>query len=642
MTSDPDWTWETIWTKKIKDCDDHEKPKDSDNLKEPVDCSWTNYWPDDQGVVRKDIALCGNKHDIDECFPSDLKHRTWIALIENSLPSFMRNKLTDNTISWPLIEVRRLPLWFYGISPNEDGKKVASMSLYCLIWKNTNLNSSKEKKEIVSPFYVLGYFIAGCYGLRILDFKKETLDAVISDYRHINRQHQQIRKFEILFSPYEAKPLDKSLSEDFKSVEENTTNQQNAKSKNKTESNYQFIPIGWFLQNKIELPNNDNKKQIIEFDNYYIWNHQIPNENKFPKIMPAEVFEILKNKEITKGLTKAIVEINKNGKELTLDFINYKLRRNRSWKRIFPNSKNNSTENLKSVITKLSNINPAYKPYFDSFDHLNETLGSNDQKPNVSYYNWPSDAINQDIKELFLEESLDPILIWKKELPFYPGYDLYELIDWRFTKPRHARFLLNVNSNDAVIISLNGKSSPIHDLNLKILKEKPLEEDFIADYLHFFCTNIEGKEGFFTIVEQPDSDINWLEGMGGRFQKEELKKCLIDAAASIDKVNNGQTEKIQDLIWSISKPQLKTGKKKKGEDVMFWESHALLCYGRYLFLATFHVHPDGEVEMYKDYPIATDLMIQIDKRTDATYFNIDDAVGPGQVMRSGYEFLRRN
>lgn len=188
--SDPIWTWQRFWTKN----------------KNPI---LTNIesWTEING--RKDIAISDpfpedQVRDLDKCFLSELRHRTWIALVENSLPSFMRNRINEVDPYWPLVEIRELPLKFYG-ETEKDGKVKASMSLYCCIWQYPPEGILKEP-------YVVGYFIAGKYGLRVIDFEIDTFENINSDAqsRAVKKKKEitsyretQLGNFKYLFWPFE-------------------------------------------------------------------------------------------------------------------------------------------------------------------------------------------------------------------------------------------------------------------------------------------------------------------------------------------------------------------------------------------------------------------------------------------------------
>lgn len=93
-------------------------------------------------------------------------------------------------------------------------------------------------------------------------------------------------------------------------------------------------------------------------------------------------------------------------------------------------------------------------------------------------------------------------------LPFYNGYDLFEVSDFDNFPARVISFLYKSGGTKDDIFILDGSNMPIYGVN----KISPLflSEKNIASYARFFFHYVSGKFGRFHIIDSVD-DINWRE-----------------------------------------------------------------------------------------------------------------------------------
>ena len=110
------------------------------------------------------------------------------------------------------------------------------------------------------------------------------------------------------------------------------------------------------------------------------------------------------------------------------------------------------------------------------------------------------------LNPLFEGKDFDPVdtVIMALDLPFYPGYRLFDISDHSGV-PSSRRFALSNTENDIV---LNFTNEPIYNLN----KDLPIKltADTVADYVRFFFTYVRGRHGRFLIAETVE-DIPWRE-----------------------------------------------------------------------------------------------------------------------------------
>ena len=133
-------------------------------------------------LVGWEVCL-GKGDEIDRTkFSGDSKYRIWYELVKGHLPHFML-KASDGKGDWRLVEVMQYPLPFYRVNGDKGandrkgaGTGQYSMHLYRLKWeKNGNDGEHAGDSAIV------GYFVAGDYGVFIIDFDKSTIDRISRD-----------------------------------------------------------------------------------------------------------------------------------------------------------------------------------------------------------------------------------------------------------------------------------------------------------------------------------------------------------------------------------------------------------------------------------------------------------------------------
>jgi len=90
------------------------------------------------------------------------------------------------------------------------------------------------------------------------------------------------------------------------------------------------------------------------------------------------------------------------------------------------------------------------------------------------------------------------------ELPFYPDFDWYDVVDKRESPARHAYYLLGPDEAHA----LNGTPDPILKLNQR--GALSLVQADAALYLEFYCTNVHAARGRFLVLDSAD-EIEWFE-----------------------------------------------------------------------------------------------------------------------------------
>ncbi|HKO97077.1 MAG TPA: hypothetical protein VJU86_08800 [Pyrinomonadaceae bacterium] len=165
-----------------------------------------------------------------------------------------------------------------------------------------------------------------------------------------------------------------------------------------------------------------------------------------------------------------------------------------------------------------------------------------------------------------------------KRLPFYSGATLCEgLVD--AADPQRMATVTFIALPNGSVTLLNGKSTPIHELNKRV----PLAIDTkerAEDYFRFFFSAVFGEEGSFRIVEG-EENISWTQ--------------------------NATVMDLQKVVNDLR--PLKTAKLNDGR----WRGTATVQYSNTIFNLVFYARPTGEIQMTEDKPIATDLPLRREK-----------------------------
>ncbi len=169
------------------------------------------------------------------------------------------------------------------------------------------------------------------------------------------------------------------------------------------------------------------------------------------------------------------------------------------------------------------------------------------------------------LRRLFVEHW--PTRVRAMRPSFYPGWILAEV---QAILPDGVAGLLAFLYGPGGIVTIDGSSNPIHDLNgtgAMAIKEPGQA----LDYLRFFCSAIHGEEGRFQIVESP-FDLLPVEDAASR-------AAVLAAAKS--------------LRMAVVRGEQGT-----------YLGHASVLYGGSLFHATFSIQPTGGITMVDDEPVA--------------------------------------
>jgi len=621
--------WTEIWTK-----------KDIDPL--------PSLWP--RGSGKEDLECTNEKlSEIDDFF-SLHDHCVWYSFIRNNLPhcmlDFSKIESSVNNKKCPLIEARKAPLPFFADTPlqtitNRDCNRNSiqedspcAMHLYCYIWEN----ESETELE-----YIIGYFIAGKYGIRLMNFRESTLNAIHLDI-FLKFSHQLPMGGEI---PNDRDPLNpwNSFRAYFTQASRDTEEREMAKAfatssndsatKESTKATLENKPT-INLDNKEIIPNIidevQNKTLSLHILSYNDkkeekhWNHILFSSNKLlDNISIGETesnlgeFKKSLEKFIGRGFSEKTDHKHESPCKLSNNMINsaLKRRKNNQWELIYPKSRTNSSE-VNDLISYLHNLQPAYKlipPKKESISEhfsIDEIFGGYNRPPII--------------------EKHKPIAIWKKKLPFYPNHDLYELIDWRFnSNPRHARFLYSSlqSDNGEKFVELSGTSPPIHTLNTKELSAGTLTFATAADYLHFFCDNVHGEFGPFSIIEEITADICFQAiGYNQRTNLENLLSDITTLPRHSDK--------------AFLPIHLKRDISEDNKCICIAE--ALVLYSDSLFGAHFKIYQDGLVEMPRDMALLSNLKTESLRRTPTTHFTLSskNKLGSIQLFRENYDYLAKD
>jgi hypothetical protein len=158
----------------------------------------------------------------------------------------------------------------------------------------------------------------------------------------------------------------------------------------------------------------------------------------------------------------------------------------------------------------------------------------------------------------------------------YPGFRLVEvLLDPRPLPVRSAVFLMRSDG----CVQLNGSSDILHALD----QQGALDVSTTAaatQYLQLFCAFVQGDDGPFHIVSDPDV-------MRSRWK--------------------GATAQLEEILATIE--PLNVQPEVSSESDVAWRAEAPVLYGTTLFRVTFQIRRSGIVDMVEDEPIAGALAV---------------------------------
>jgi hypothetical protein len=199
----------------------------------------------------------------------------------------------------------------------------------------------------------------------------------------------------------------------------------------------------------------------------------------------------------------------------------------------------------------------------------------------------------EQVQNFTFEANDRDIDLLERETPFYKNCMLFRLIDRRGIRSRFASFVLNLKDGD--ICSLQTKSPPIHEFNLR--REKAAEffirKETALAYLRFFCEFVHGARGAFPVIEE-FSEIRWLHSapidivQAFRQGIESAKLWELEDTMTVDRRESmGSQGEAESEGAGVAEPQL--------------FCRAFVGYGRYVFLAAFKIL--ASPEMFVDEPV---------------------------------------
>ena len=97
-------------------------------------------------------------------------------------------------------------------------------------------------------------------------------------------------------------------------------------------------------------------------------------------------------------------------------------------------------------------------------------------------------------------------IVMAAELPFYPGYSVYDLSDSSQVPPFRKYVIANAALDD--IVPLDWTNAPIYALNDRV--PIAIKEYHCADYIRFFFDFVSDRQGAFRVIESTQ-DIPWTE-----------------------------------------------------------------------------------------------------------------------------------
>jgi ATP-dependent Zn protease len=153
-------------------------------------------------------------------------------------------------------------------------------------------------------------------------------------------------------------------------------------------------------------------------------------------------------------------------------------------------------------------------------------------------------------------------------LPFYATHRLIEL---HFVRDHGTERAFALDGADDTLW-LNGDSDPIHEANgaAPLL----LTDATVKDYVRFFLYFLRADMGAFVLVESPDEIVA--------------------------RDDNGGTPTVAEVRGRVVPLTMQAT-----EDADRWVLHGSVAYNDHLFMATFAVGSDGDVEMIDDEPVET-------------------------------------
>lgn len=116
-----------------------------------------------------------------------------------------------------------------------------------------------------------------------------------------------------------------------------------------------------------------------------------------------------------------------------------------------------------------------------------------------------------------------------RELPFYPTFRLYRLINYA-TMPTFSMMYL---SDGQEFVTVDGTANPIYTVNAKAPIRLTL--DRVIPYLEFFFSNVQGSEGDIFLIKDP-ATMPFLASLSEN-QKQTLAASFraLDVTADMDK-----------------------------------------------------------------------------------------------------------
>lgn len=162
------------------------------------------------------------------------------------------------------------------------------------------------------------------------------------------------------------------------------------------------------------------------------------------------------------------------------------------------------------------------------------------------------------------------------KVPWYEDVRLIRITDRNWDDARLALYYLLLGENQW--FRLNGTSPPIHEINA--ISELQISEEYVIDYLKFFCFFVHGDNGPFYVLES-----------------------MQDSALS-----EGLDESSQAHYTDLLSPAKCEGSDDKGN----YKCSAVICYSDALFHADFEIKSSGFIEMLNDDMLDDDLPFYID------------------------------
>jgi len=180
-----------------------------------------------------------------------------------------------------------------------------------------------------------------------------------------------------------------------------------------------------------------------------------------------------------------------------------------------------------------------------------------------------------------------PLAIQKKRLPFYNTIGLHEAYYPYIDKEKDKDFFYALNylydKRSKTYDIIHGKSDLIYKINNKIGINLS-KEHHASEYLKFFCANVWGEAGPFTIIDSREMLGRLIKSGSG---------ILSEADSSKDAENESETTNLPD----IQPPDFIKNEKE------YWRAKAYVLYQGYLFKSLFEIRKNGLIEMVDDEPL---------------------------------------